>query len=62
MYKSLDYLAYPVIVSNHRQTTTFRKKLDLGNYISHKNRIEIGMWAVWVGWCHQGFRGGPPSR
>ncbi|XP_045693270.1 sperm axonemal maintenance protein CFAP97D1 isoform X1 [Phyllostomus hastatus] len=41
MYNSLDYLAYPVIVSNHRQTTTFRKKLDLGNYISHKNRIEI---------------------
>ncbi|XP_028374919.1 uncharacterized protein CFAP97D1 isoform X2 [Phyllostomus discolor] len=41
MYNSLDYLAYPVIVSNHRQTTTFRKRLDLGNYISHKNRIEI---------------------
>ncbi|XP_037000576.1 sperm axonemal maintenance protein CFAP97D1 isoform X1 [Artibeus jamaicensis] len=41
MNSSLDYLAYPVIVSNHRQTTTFRKKLDLGNYISHKNRIEI---------------------
>ncbi|KAM5308659.1 sperm axonemal maintenance protein CFAP97D1 isoform 1-T1 [Glossophaga mutica] len=41
MNNSLDYLAYPVIVSNHRQTTTFRKKLDLGNYLSHKNRIEI---------------------
>ncbi|XP_036925507.1 sperm axonemal maintenance protein CFAP97D1 isoform X2 [Sturnira hondurensis] len=41
MNSSLDYLAYPVIVSNHRQSTAFRKKLDLGNYISHKNRIEI---------------------
>ncbi|KAL4671335.1 hypothetical protein H8959_004044 [Pygathrix nigripes] len=41
MNNSLDYLAYPVIVSNHRQSTTFRKKLDFGHYISHKNRIQI---------------------
>ena len=54
MNNSLDYLAYPVIVSNLRQTTTFRRKLDLANYISHKNRIEIGMWAVWVGHCRRG--------
>ncbi|XP_008010707.2 sperm axonemal maintenance protein CFAP97D1 isoform X2 [Chlorocebus sabaeus] len=41
MNNSLDYLAYPVIVSNHRQSTTFRKKLDFDHYISHKNRIQI---------------------
>ncbi|XP_058415403.1 sperm axonemal maintenance protein CFAP97D1 isoform X2 [Diceros bicornis minor] len=41
MNSSLDYLAYPVIVSNHRQSTTFRKKLDFGHYIFHKNRIQI---------------------
>ncbi|PNJ50200.1 sperm axonemal maintenance protein CFAP97D1 isoform X1 [Pongo pygmaeus] len=41
MNNSLDYLAYPVIVSNHRQSTTFRKKLDFGHYVSHKNRIQI---------------------
>ncbi|XP_026368054.1 sperm axonemal maintenance protein CFAP97D1 [Ursus arctos] len=41
MNNSLDYLAYPVIVSNHRQSTTFRKKLDFGHYIFHKNRIQI---------------------
>lgn len=52
MNSSLDYLAYPVIVSNHRQSTTFRKKLDFGHYIFHKNRIQIGMWAVWAGHCH----------
>ncbi|XP_054449201.1 sperm axonemal maintenance protein CFAP97D1 isoform X2 [Pteronotus mesoamericanus] len=46
MNSSLDYLAYPVIVSNHRQSTAFRKKLDFGNYISHKNRIEIVKPAV----------------
>lgn len=46
MNNSLDYLAYPVIVSNHRQSTIFRKKLDFGHYIFHKNRIQIGMWAV----------------
>ncbi|XP_024409248.2 sperm axonemal maintenance protein CFAP97D1 isoform X2 [Desmodus rotundus] len=46
MNNSLDYLAYPVIVSNLRQTTTFRRKLDLANYISHKNRIEIVKPAV----------------
>lgn len=46
MNNSLDYLAYPVIVSNHRQSTTFRKKLDFGHYILHKNRVQIGMWAV----------------
>ncbi|KAM5273987.1 sperm axonemal maintenance protein CFAP97D1 [Ctenodactylus gundi] len=40
MNNSLDYLAYPVIVSNHRQTTTFRKKLDFGHYVSHKNRVQ----------------------
>lgn len=43
---SLDYLAYPVIVSNHRQSTAFRKTLDFGHYIFHKNRIQIGRWAV----------------
>lgn len=52
MNNSLQYLAYPVIVSNHRQSTDFRKKLDFGHYISHKNRIEIGRWAAWVGHCH----------
>uniref|UniRef100_A0A5F9CU05 CFAP97 domain containing 1 n=1 Tax=Oryctolagus cuniculus TaxID=9986 RepID=A0A5F9CU05_RABIT len=41
MNSSLDYLAYPVIVSNHRQSTTFRKKLDFGHYVFHKNRIQI---------------------
>ncbi|XP_045839834.1 sperm axonemal maintenance protein CFAP97D1 isoform X2 [Meles meles] len=41
MNNSLDYLAYPVIVSNHRQSTTFRKKLDFGHYVFHKNRIQI---------------------
>uniref|UniRef100_A0A8C5KVZ7 CFAP97 domain containing 1 n=1 Tax=Jaculus jaculus TaxID=51337 RepID=A0A8C5KVZ7_JACJA len=41
MNNSLDYLAYPAIVSNHRQSTTFRKKLDLGHYLLHKNRIQI---------------------
>uniref|UniRef100_A0A8D1S5G6 CFAP97 domain containing 1 n=1 Tax=Sus scrofa TaxID=9823 RepID=A0A8D1S5G6_PIG len=41
MNSSLDYLAYPVIVSNHRQTTSFRKKLDFGHYVFHKNRIQI---------------------
>ncbi|XP_036125817.1 uncharacterized protein CFAP97D1 isoform X2 [Molossus molossus] len=46
MNNSLDYLAYPVIVSNHRQSTNFRKKLDLGNYVSHKNRIQIVKPAV----------------
>nr|XP_020036034.1 uncharacterized protein C17orf105 homolog [Castor canadensis] len=40
MNNSLDYLAYPVIVSNHRQSTTFRKKLDLGHYVAHKNRVQ----------------------
>lgn len=49
MNNSLDYLAYPVIVSNHRQSTTFRKKLDFGHYVFHKNRIQIGMWTVGVG-------------
>lgn len=51
MNNSLQYLAYPVIVSNHRQSTDLRKKLDFGHYVSHKNRIEIGIWAVWVGHC-----------
>ncbi|XP_023584921.1 sperm axonemal maintenance protein CFAP97D1 isoform X2 [Trichechus manatus latirostris] len=46
MNNSLDYLAYPVIVSNHRQSTTFRRKLDFGHYISHKNRIQIVKPAV----------------
>ncbi|KAG8505165.1 putative protein CFAP97D1, partial [Galemys pyrenaicus] len=46
MNNSLDYLAYPVIVSNHRQTTTFRKKLDFGHYVFHKNRIQIVKPAV----------------
>ncbi|XP_039076857.1 sperm axonemal maintenance protein CFAP97D1 isoform X2 [Hyaena hyaena] len=46
MNNSLDYLAYPVIVSNHRQSTTFRKKLDFGHYICHKNRIQIVKPAV----------------
>ncbi|XP_025842635.1 sperm axonemal maintenance protein CFAP97D1 isoform X2 [Vulpes vulpes] len=46
MNNSLDYLAYPVIVSNHRQSTTFRKKLDFGHYIFHKNRIQIVKPAV----------------
>nr|XP_048301719.1 sperm axonemal maintenance protein CFAP97D1 [Myodes glareolus] len=41
MNNSLDYLAYPVIVSNHRQSTTFRKKLDFGHYLLHKNRVQI---------------------
>ncbi|XP_032313187.1 uncharacterized protein CFAP97D1 isoform X2 [Camelus ferus] len=41
MNNSLDYLAYPVIVSNHRQSTSFRKKLDFGHYAFHKNRIQI---------------------
>nr|XP_020744615.1 uncharacterized protein C17orf105 homolog isoform X2 [Odocoileus virginianus texanus] len=41
MNNSLDYLAYPVIVSNHRQSTSFRKKLDFGHYTFHKNRIQI---------------------
>ncbi|XP_075798281.1 sperm axonemal maintenance protein CFAP97D1 isoform X2 [Microtus pennsylvanicus] len=41
MNNSLDYLAYPVIVSNHRQSTTFRKKLDFGHYVLHKNRVQI---------------------
>eukprot|EP00069_Balaena_mysticetus_P001345 bmy_15240T0 len=41
MNNSLDYLAYPVIVSNHRQSTSFRKKLDFGHYVFHKNRIQI---------------------
>ncbi|XP_036739133.1 sperm axonemal maintenance protein CFAP97D1 isoform X2 [Manis pentadactyla] len=40
MNNSLDYLAYPVIVSNHRQSTTFRMKLDFFHYIFHKNRIQ----------------------
>ncbi|KAM8943861.1 sperm axonemal maintenance protein CFAP97D1 isoform 2-T2 [Lycaon pictus] len=46
MNNSLDYLAYPVIVSNHRQSTIFRKKLDFGHYIFHKNRIQIVKPAV----------------
>ncbi|KAM8812079.1 sperm axonemal maintenance protein CFAP97D1 isoform 2-T2 [Rhynchonycteris naso] len=46
MNNSLDYLAYPIIVSNHRQSTNFRKKLDIGHYISHKNRIQIVKPAV----------------
>ncbi|XP_047398797.1 sperm axonemal maintenance protein CFAP97D1 isoform X2 [Sciurus carolinensis] len=46
MNNSLDYLAYPVIVSNHRQSTTFRKKLDLGHYVLHRNRIQIVKPAV----------------
>nr|KAF6455352.1 CFAP97 domain containing 1 [Rousettus aegyptiacus] len=46
MNNSLDYLAYPVIVSNHRQSTAFRKKLDFGHYICHKNRIQIVKPAV----------------
>ncbi|EPQ13596.1 hypothetical protein D623_10015268 [Myotis brandtii] len=46
MNNSLQYLAYPVIVSNHRQSTDFGKKLDFGHYISHKNRIEIVKPAV----------------
>ncbi|XP_033618966.1 uncharacterized protein CFAP97D1 isoform X4 [Fukomys damarensis] len=41
MNSSLDYLAYPVVVSNHRQTTAFRRKLDLGHYLSHQNRLQI---------------------
>lgn len=60
MNNSLDYLAYPVIVSNHRQSTTFRKKLDFDHYISHKNRIQIGMWALWAGHRYQGFWNGNP--
>ncbi|KAB1265589.1 uncharacterized protein Cadr_000019541, partial [Camelus dromedarius] len=43
MNNSLDYLAYPVIVSNHRQSTSFRKKLDFGHYAFHKNRIQIAL-------------------
>ncbi|XP_059526297.1 sperm axonemal maintenance protein CFAP97D1 [Myotis daubentonii] len=46
MNNSLQYLAYPVIVSNHRQSTDFGKKLDFSHYISHKNRIEIVKPAV----------------
>ncbi|XP_038942569.1 sperm axonemal maintenance protein CFAP97D1 isoform X3 [Rattus norvegicus] len=46
MNNSLDYLAYPVIVSNHRQSTNFRKKLDFGHYILHKNRVQIVKPAV----------------
>ncbi|KAH0503931.1 CMRF35-like molecule 9 [Microtus ochrogaster] len=46
MNNSLDYLAYPVIVSNHRQSTTFRKKLDFGHYVLHKNRVQIGYEAL----------------
>ncbi|XP_005394566.1 PREDICTED: uncharacterized protein C17orf105 homolog [Chinchilla lanigera] len=46
MNSSLDYLAYPVIVSNHRQTTAYRKKLDLGHYLFHRNRLQIAKPAV----------------
>uniref|UniRef100_H0VYI7 CFAP97 domain containing 1 n=2 Tax=Cavia porcellus TaxID=10141 RepID=H0VYI7_CAVPO len=46
MNSSLDYLAYPVIVSNHRQTTAFRKKLDLGHYLSHRIRLQTAKPAV----------------
>lgn len=42
MNNSLDYLAYPVIVSNHRQTTTFRKKLDADHYLAHQDRLQTG--------------------
>uniref|UniRef100_A0A8C8RB03 CFAP97 domain containing 1 n=1 Tax=Pelusios castaneus TaxID=367368 RepID=A0A8C8RB03_9SAUR len=38
---SLEYLAYPVIVANHRQSTTMKKKLDIGDYLSHKNKLEL---------------------
>ncbi|XP_058904302.2 sperm axonemal maintenance protein CFAP97D1 [Kogia breviceps] len=41
MNNFVDYLAYPVIVSNHRQCTSFRKKLDFGHYVFHMNRIQI---------------------
>lgn len=59
MNSSLDYLAYPVIVSNHRQTTSFRKKLDFGHYVFHKNRIQIGTWGN-LNWTLQlGFWKGP---
>jgi hypothetical protein len=57
MNNSLDYLAYPVIVSNHRQSTTFRKKLDLGHYVAHKNRVQTGMWQPGNGRGHEGSAG-----
>ncbi|KAM7137576.1 sperm axonemal maintenance protein CFAP97D1 [Macrochelys suwanniensis] len=38
---SLEYLAYPVIVANHRQSTSMKKKLDIGDYLSHKNKLEL---------------------
>ncbi|XP_030397374.1 uncharacterized protein CFAP97D1 isoform X2 [Gopherus evgoodei] len=38
---SLEYLAYPVIVANHRQSTTMKKELDIGDYLSHKNKLEL---------------------
>ncbi|XP_044532976.1 sperm axonemal maintenance protein CFAP97D1 [Gracilinanus agilis] len=41
MNNSLEYLAYPAIVANHRQSTTFKKKLDVGHHVSHKNRVEV---------------------
>ncbi|XP_004859329.1 uncharacterized protein C17orf105 homolog isoform X3 [Heterocephalus glaber] len=41
MNSSLHYLAYPAVVSNHRQTTGFRRKLDLDHYLSHQKRLQI---------------------
>ncbi|KAM9003898.1 sperm axonemal maintenance protein CFAP97D1 isoform 2-T3 [Sarcophilus harrisii] len=41
MNNSLEYLAYPAIVANHRQTTAFKKKLDIGHHEAHKNRVEV---------------------
>ncbi|XP_006125845.2 sperm axonemal maintenance protein CFAP97D1 [Pelodiscus sinensis] len=38
---SLEYLAYPVIVANHRQSTTLKKKLDIHDYLSHKSKLEV---------------------
>lgn len=42
---SLEYLAYPVIIANHRQSTNMKKKLDIGDYLSHKNKLELGMFS-----------------
>ncbi|XP_038241612.1 sperm axonemal maintenance protein CFAP97D1 [Dermochelys coriacea] len=38
---SLEYLAYPMIVANHRQSTSMKKKLDIGDYLAHKNKLEL---------------------
>uniref|UniRef100_A0A8D0GI35 CFAP97 domain containing 1 n=1 Tax=Sphenodon punctatus TaxID=8508 RepID=A0A8D0GI35_SPHPU len=42
MSNTVEYLAYPVIVANPRQSTDLKKKVDINKYQFHKNKSELG--------------------